>query len=70
MLDEFREMLANLKAQEKQAIFDHAAVLGEIHGRVLQMEDLIKKLEEERKVVDIAGKSAETTARDNQPEKR
>ena len=69
-IDKLKEMLKNLEEQEHGTIFEAAHSLGEIVGRKAQTADLIRKLEEDRKVVDIAGKSVETAAREPKPEKR
>lgn len=70
VLDILKEQLVNLLAAEKQTVFDGAVAMGEAHGRVLQVQDLIRKLEDDRKVVNIAGTPVETAARNPQSEKR
>jgi hypothetical protein len=44
--------------------------VGIIVGRVEELNEIIAKLEAERKVVDITGKPVETAAKGNKPEKR
>jgi hypothetical protein len=70
MLDELKQYLKALEEQEHGTIFEAGQALGEIVGRKNQISDLIRKLEEDRKVVDIAGKPAETAAKGKKPEKR
>lgn len=63
-------MLKELEEQEHGVIFESAHALGEIVGRKVQIADLIRKFAEDRKVVEIAGKPVETTARKPTTEKR
>ena len=69
-IDGLKEMLKNLEEQEHGTIFEAAHSLGEIVGRKAQTADLIRKLEEDRVTVDIAGKPVETAARKPNSEKR
>lgn len=69
-LDDLKEMAKNLEQKERETVFEAAHAIGEAAGRKSQVLDMIRKLEEERKVVDIAGKPAETAARNIGPEKR
>ena len=70
MLDELKQLAKELEEQEHGTIFEAAHALGEIVGRKAQTADLIRKLEEDRKVVEIAGKPVETAAKGNKAEKR
>ena len=69
-IDNLKEMLKNLEEQEHSTIFEAAHALGEVIGRKAQTADLIRKLEEDRKVVEIAGTPVETAAKGNKTEKR
>ena len=66
-IDDLKEMLRNLEEQEHGTIFEAAHALGEVIGRKAQTADLIRKLEEDRKVVEIAGKPVETASKDPKP---
>ena len=70
MLDELKQYLKELEEQEHGTIFEAGQALGEVVGRKNQISDLIRKLEEDRKVVDIGGKPVETTSKEPKPEKR
>jgi hypothetical protein len=70
MIDELKAMIPGLEENEREAVFAGAHSIGEAVGRKLQTLDLIRKLEEDRKVVSISGKPVETTARNPKPEKR
>ena len=69
-IDKLKEQARNLDEAEHEAIFNAGQMIGEAIGRKSQVLDLIRKFEEDRKVVNIAGKSAETAAKDPKPEKR
>ena len=69
-IDDLKKQLQELDEKEHGTIFEAAHALGEIVGRKNQTADLIRKLEEDRKVVDIGGKSVETASRNPKPEKR
>ena len=70
MLDELKQLAQELEEKEHGVIFEAAHALGEIVGRKAQTADLIRKLEEDRKVVEIAGTPVETAAKGNKAEKR
>ena len=70
MLDELKQLAQELEEKEHGVIFEAAHALGEIIGRKAQTLDLIRKLEEDRKVVEVAGKPVETASKDPKPEKR
>lgn len=70
MIDELKAMIPGLEEKEHAVVFEAAHAIGEAVGRKLQILDMIRELEEARKVVDIKGKPVETTARNPKPEKR
>lgn len=70
MLDELKAMLNDLEQKERETVFEAAHAIGEAAGRKRQILEMIRKLEDERKVVDIAGKKVETAAKEPQTEKR
>lgn len=70
MLDELKAMLNDMEQKERETVFEAAHAIGEAAGRKRQILEMIRKLEEERKVVEIAGKKVETAAKEPQTEKR
>ena len=65
-MDDLRQMLTSAEEAEKDALHS----LGVARGYQEALRDVLRKLEEDRKVVEIAGKPVVTTARDPRPEKR
>lgn len=70
VIDDLKAMARELEQKEREVVFEAAHAIGEAAGRKHQVLDLIQKLENERKSVDIAGKTVETAALDRKPEKR
>jgi uncharacterized radical SAM superfamily Fe-S cluster-containing enzyme len=69
-IEQLKEMLRNLEDKERSTTFEAAFAIGEAKGRKDQTLELIQKMEEDRKVVNIGGRSVETASRDPKPEKR
>jgi hypothetical protein len=66
VIDELKKRREELEMAKLEAVQN----VGIIVGRVEELNEIIAKLEAERKVVDITGKPVETAAKGNKPEKR
>ena len=69
-IESLKKTVRDLEERERGTIFEAAHAIGEAGGRKAQAIELIQKFEEDRKVVEVAGKPVVTTARDPRPEKR
>jgi len=70
MIEELKTMAKEATDQEIQQAFASGEAAGYARGRKELLLEVIRKLEAERKVVDIGSKKAETAAKGPQAEKR